>query len=72
MIDLKKFSENPNEYKTVLLNRGWDPSIADKMLTFDKQRRELISKVEKLRNEKKVKSKEFGTAKRTGQETTKI
>lgn len=72
MIDPKRFLENPEEYKKHLSARGMDASIADKMHSLDKERRELISKVEGLRNEKKQKSQDFGKAKKAGQDTSAI
>ena len=72
MIDPKRFSENPDEYKRCLTIRGWETSHADKMFSLDKERRETISKVEKLRNEKKQKSQDFGLAKKTGKDTSLI
>jgi len=72
MIDLKKFSENPEEYKKCLSMRGWDISLTDKIFSLDKERREIISKVEKARNEKKQKSQDFGKTKKAGQDTSSI
>ncbi len=72
MIDLKKFSENPEEYKKCLSIRGWDASIADTIFSLDKERKEIIAKVEKARNEKKQKSQDFGKAKKSGQDTSNI
>lgn len=72
MIDPKRFSENPEEYKKCLLQRGWDTTQADKMFTLDKERREIITKVERSRNEKKQKSQDFGKAKKAGQDTSNI
>ena len=72
MIDLKRLSENPNEYKDSLSARGSETTIVDKIVDIDKERRELITNVEKLRNEKKQKSQEFAKAKKASQDTSLI
>jgi len=72
MIDIKRLTENPEEYKQCLRNRGADPDPVDKLIVLDKERRELISKVESLRNEKNLKSKDFGKLKREGGDTSSL
>lgn len=72
MIDVKKLTEEPQKYKQCLIARGHDETPVDKIITLDKNRRDLIIKVESLRNEKKTKSKEFGQLKKTGSDTTNL
>ena len=72
MIDVKKLTENPEEYKQCLKNRGAETSSVDKIISLDKERRELISKVESLRNEKNLKSKDFGKLKKEGSDTSAL
>ncbi len=70
MIDIKRLTENPEEYKQCLKNRGWEVDSVDKLISLDKERRELISKVEALRSEKNLKSKDFGKIKKEGGDTS--
>lgn len=72
MIDVKKLTENPSEYKRCLELRGWDPSIVDEVIKLDIERRELITKVERLRGEKNLKSKDFGKLKKEGSDTSEL
>jgi seryl-tRNA synthetase len=72
MIDVKKLMENPDEYKKCLKLRGQDVFTVDEILKLDSERRELISKVEKLRNDKNIKSKDFGKLKKEGQDTSEL
>ena len=51
MIDIKLLRDNPKIVKQALKNRGVDLDI-DKLLELDKQKRELIQEVEKLRSER--------------------
>ena len=70
MIDIKRLTENPEEYRQCLKNRGWEVDSVDKLVSLDKERRELIAKVEALRNEKNLKSKDFGKIKKEGGDTS--
>jgi len=72
MIDIKKLTENPEEYKRCLKIRGWATDYVDKILLLDKDRRDLISKVEKLRADKKQKSQDFGKAKKEGKDVSSL
>ena len=38
MIDIKKLTENPDEYKQCLKNRGWEVDSVDKLISLDKER----------------------------------
>ncbi len=70
MIDIKRLTENPEEYKVCLRNRGQSIDAIDKLISLDKERRELISSAEALRNDKNQKSKEFGKLKKEGSDTS--
>lgn len=72
MIDVKKLLDNPEEYKRSLKLRGSDPSVVDEILKLDLQRRDIITKVEKLRNDKNIKSKEFGNLKKEKKDTSEL
>ena len=56
MIDLKKLRENPDEYKNSAKQRGVTVDIG-KLLELDKQRTELIGRIEILRSKLNLKGK---------------
>jgi len=72
MIDVKKLIDDPESYKKCLKARGWETNYVDKIISLDTERRELITKVEKLRSDKKQKSQEFGKLKKDGKDTSSL
>lgn len=72
MIDVKKLMEDPESYKKCLKSRGWETDYVDRVIDLDKERRELLTKVEKLRSDKKQKSQEFGKLKKDGGNTSSL
>jgi seryl-tRNA synthetase len=72
MIDVKKLEENPNEYKTYLKNRNYKDNLVDNLLDITKERKSLLFKVENLRNQKKIESKNFGELKKKKEDTSKL
>jgi seryl-tRNA synthetase len=58
MLDLKIIRENPELVKDVIKKRNLDLDL-DKFLELDKQKRELIVKVDELRATKNKVSKEI-------------
>jgi len=69
MLDLNLIRERPDFVKERLKLRGGDYPI-DKILSLDEERRRLITQVETLRHERKVKSEEIGRLKRAGDEAS--
>jgi len=69
MLDLNLIREKPDFVKERLKLRGGDYPI-DKVLSLDEERRRLITQVETLRHERKVKSEEIGRLKRVGDEAS--
>ncbi len=59
MIDINLLRQNPDLIKTALQNRQKDISLAEKVLEFDKSRREILSQVEKLRADQNSLSRSF-------------
>lgn len=51
MLDIELIRENPEEVKKGMQSKGFDPLVVDKVLDLDKERRELLQKVEGLRRE---------------------
>jgi len=69
MLDLNLIRERPDFVKERLKLRGGDYPI-DKILSLDEERRRLITQVETLRHERKVKSEEIRRLKRVGDEAS--
>ncbi|MDD2482758.1 MAG: serine--tRNA ligase [Candidatus Shapirobacteria bacterium] len=59
MIDINLLRQQPDLIKTALANRQKDPTLADKVLDFDKSRREILSQVEDLRSQQNAISREI-------------
>ncbi|MFA7675905.1 MAG: serine--tRNA ligase, partial [Candidatus Shapirobacteria bacterium] len=59
MIDVNLLRQQPELIKTALINRQKDPSLADQVLTFDKNRREILLQVEDLRSKQNALSRTF-------------
>jgi seryl-tRNA synthetase len=67
MLDLKLIREKPEWVKARLSTRGQDFPI-EEILSLDKQRRELLQKVESLRHLRKEKSEQIGRLKKQGKD----
>ncbi len=63
MLDIKFIREHPGLVKEGILKKGGEDNI-DEALKFDLQRRELLQKVEVLKNKRNVVSDEIGKLKR--------
>ena len=59
MIDVNLLRQQPELVKTALQNRQKDPSLADQVLAFDKNRREILLQVETLRSQQNALSRTF-------------
>lgn len=62
VIDLKFLRENANDVRESQTARGEDPSLVDKLLAADEQRREAIQAADELRAEQKAFGKKIGQA----------
>ena len=67
MLDIRLIRERPEFVKERLALRGGEYPV-DEVLALDKKRRELLTRVEKLRHERKVASEEIGRLKREGKD----
>jgi len=52
MLDIVFIRENPDKVKKSAKDKGLNPQVVDRVLELDKQRRDLLVKVEKLRAER--------------------
>ena len=72
MLDIRKLRETPDDVKAGLEKRGADPSLVDKVLSFDAVRRDLLAKAEEMKQRRNAVSKQIGLAKRNGEDTTAV
>ena len=49
MIDIQIIRDHPDQIKTAVKNKNYDPKIVDEVLELDKTRRERLQKIESLR-----------------------
>ena len=59
MIDINLLRQQPDLVKTALTNRQKDSTLADEVLKFDKNRREILTQVEDLRSQQNAISREI-------------
>jgi seryl-tRNA synthetase len=71
VIDIKRLRQDPEGTRARLLRRGDDTlgPLLDEMLQLDRQRRELLTRVESLKAERNAASDEVARRKRTGEPT---
>lgn len=73
MLDIKLIRENPDFVKERLSTRDPSyPSMIDKVLEIDQERREIIKQIEQLRAERNEKSKLFPIYKKEGKDVSEI
>ena len=63
MLDINLIRENPDQVRRALADRQMDSQPVERILELDVQRRELIGRVEALKAERNVVSKEIGKMK---------
>ena len=71
MLDIKLIRENPDKVNELLKRRNPELSI-DEILEIDKQRREVQTKADALRSDRKKLSQEVGILKKQGQDTAEL
>ena len=69
MLDLKTVRTRPDDIRQALVSRGSELSV-DGVLALDAERRELLTEVESLKNQRNVVSKEIGARKKAGEDCT--
>lgn len=70
MLDIKAIRKNPDDFKTRLARKFVDPKKIDELLSADKTFRELLQKVESLKQQQNKVSKEIATF--SGSEKEKV
>ncbi len=66
MLDVRFVRDNPEKVVEALMHRGYDPSIIDKFLKIEDERRALLLEVEKYRQERNELSERIARMKREG------
>jgi seryl-tRNA synthetase len=74
MLDLKRIRNNPEEIKAIMADRGeaFDLSLIDKIVDYDKRKREILVEVEEMKNQRNKKSKEIPKLKKAGENADHI
>ncbi len=72
MLDINLFRQNPDVVRTALQNRQMDPTIVDRVLALDADRRDLLGRVETLKAERNNVSREIGKSKDAAERQAKI
>ncbi|AWZ47363.1 serine--tRNA ligase [Hathewaya limosa] len=74
MLDIKRLRTNTEEIKKLMQNRGesFDVSQIDEVLDLDKKRRDILVKVEEMKNERNKKSAEVPKLKKAGEDATEL
>ena len=72
MLDIKRIREDYEGVKKAVESRGKGDFGIDKVREYDLKRREILSTVEQMKNEQKVKSKQIPVMKKNGEDTTEL
>lgn len=69
MHDIKAIRQDPEKFRTGLLRRGETHGV-DQLLDLEKQRREVISRLDEMRAQRNAASKAIGDGRKSGQDTS--
>ena len=70
MLDIKLIRQEPDLFRNDLKNRGGDPTLIDKILQMDVERRDLITRGDDLKQQRNQVSRELGQKKKAGEDIT--
>lgn len=68
MLDIKLVRQDPEFFRSTLSRRGSDPSVIDRILEMDLQRREWITRGDDLKQQRNQVSRELGVKKKAGED----
>jgi seryl-tRNA synthetase len=71
MHDIKQIRQNPDHFRHGLQRRGETDSL-DRLLTLDRERRDLVTSLDERRARRNAVSKEIGQAKKSGGESASL
>ncbi|HEY9076718.1 MAG TPA: serine--tRNA ligase [Anaerolineaceae bacterium] len=72
MLDINLIRETPEIVRKSLRDRQMDPAPVDRVIELDSERRSLLSRIETLKNERNVVSREIGKSKDPTERQAKI
>lgn len=72
MLDIKRIREDFDGVKKAVESRGKGDFGIDNVREYDLKRREILAKVEQMKNEQKTKSKQIPVMKKNGEDTTQL
>ena len=72
MLDIRRIRENYEEVKAQVEKRGKGSFGIENVVKFDEQRREILAKVEAMKNKQNTVSKEIPKLKKEGKDTTAV
>jgi len=72
MLDIKQMRQSPETFRHGLKRRGIDPSIVDKCIAMDEERRGLITQIQQLRHRRNALAEEIGRAKKMGRDASEM
>ena len=72
MLDIKRIREDFDGVKKAVESRGKGDFGIEKVREYDLKRREILAKVEQMKNEQKTKSKQIPVMKKNGEDTTEL
>lgn len=72
MLDIKQMRLDPERFRHGLGRRGIDPSIVDKCLAMDEERRRLITRIQELRHRRNELAEMIGRAKKSGIDASEL
>jgi seryl-tRNA synthetase len=72
MLDIKRIRENADAFRQGLASKKADPARVSDLLRQDEERRNLLTEVEELKSRRNTVSKEIGSMKREGRDTTDL
>lgn len=72
MLDIKRIREDFENVKKAVESRGQGDFGIDKVLEYDKKRRETLAKVEQMKNKQSTASKQIPKMKKAGEDTTEL
>lgn len=72
MLDIKRIRDDFDNVKKAVESRGQGDFGIDSVREYDKKRRELLAKVEQMKNQQSVSSKQIPVMKKEGKDTTEL
>lgn len=72
MLDIKRVREDFDNVKKAVESRGQGDFGIDNVLIYDKKRRELLAKVEQMKNQRSISSRQIPVMKKEGKDTTEL